>query len=128
MLIDSERKVSVSTSNGPSAGLERMASACSTAPRRPTAPTASPSSILAVPDRGHADRAPDHDRLDRDGVPDRRRLANDMREISACKLTVLTRDQQGNWLAGGSTLPDRGAGRGRSAAALPSLTGRARST
>jgi diguanylate cyclase (GGDEF)-like protein len=104
MLINSERKVSVSTNNGQSAGLEKMVISM-----LDEAEAADGANGIAIVDRRPYQivvmpiKAPITIGWIVMAFPIDRQLANDMREISALQTSVLTRDQQGKWLAVGST-------------------------
>jgi diguanylate cyclase (GGDEF)-like protein len=104
MLINSERKVSVSTNNGQSAGLEKMVISM-----LDDAEAADGANGIAIVDHRPYQivvmpiKAPITIGWIVMAFPIDRQLANDMREISALQTTVLTRDQQGKWLAVGST-------------------------
>jgi diguanylate cyclase (GGDEF)-like protein len=104
MLINSERKVSVSTNNGQSAALEKMVISM-----LDDAEAADGANGVAIVDHRPYQivvmpiKAPITIGWIVMAFPIDRQLANDMREISALQTSVLTRDQQGKWLAVGST-------------------------
>ncbi|NGZ84842.1 putative bifunctional diguanylate cyclase/phosphodiesterase [Duganella aceris] len=104
MLINSERKISVSTNNAQSAGLEKLVSSMLDAAEAGDGANGvaivdhRPYQIVVMPIK-----APITIGWIVMAFPIDRQLATDMREISALHTTVLTRDQQGKWLSAGST-------------------------
>jgi diguanylate cyclase (GGDEF)-like protein len=104
MLISSERKISVSTNNGQSAGLEKMVTSMLDA-----AEAADGANGIAIVDRRPYQivvmpiKAPITIGWIVMAFPIDRQLANDMREVSSLQTSVLTRDAQGKWLGAGST-------------------------
>jgi diguanylate cyclase (GGDEF)-like protein len=104
MLINSERKISVSTNNGQSAGLEKMVTSMLDQAEADDGANGiaivdhRPYQIVVMPIK-----APITIGWIVMAFPIDRQLANDMREISSLQTSVLTRDQQGKWLAVGST-------------------------
>ena len=104
MLVNAERKITVSTNSAQSAGLEKLvlgmldkaeqgdgANGIAIVDRRPYQVVVMP--VKAPITIGWVVMA----------FPIDRRLANDMREVSSLHTSILTRDAQGRWLSVGST-------------------------
>jgi diguanylate cyclase (GGDEF)-like protein len=104
MLISAERKISVSTNNSQSAGLEKLVDSMLDA-----AEASDGANGIAIVDRRPYQivvmpvKAPITIGWIVMTFPIDRQLATDMREVSSLHTTVLTRDPQGRWMAVGST-------------------------
>ena len=104
MLINAERKISATTNNAQASALETMVDSMLDAAEAGDGANGiaivehRPYQIVVMPIK-----APITIGWIVMAFPIDRQLANDMREISALHTSVLTRDQQGQWLSAGST-------------------------